>query len=100
MIELTITLDHIDYNDLARLLLPMLEDKLSGEGLAGRLLLDPARTQALVKELLNRMSQKQKDELLVKYVNQNSSKAIGKLEDIAEKNGVTLRLSGISAKTL
>ena len=100
MIELTIQVDHIDYADLAELLLPMLADQLPKDGLAGRLLRSPDKAQALVKELLNRMPQHQKDELLTKYVNQNSGKAIAKLEEMAAKNGVSMKLRDISAKTL
>lgn len=100
MIELTVKVDYVNYNDLADLLLPMVEDKLPKDGLAGRLLKDPARAEALVKELLNRMSQKQKDELLIKYINQNSIKAMRTLEDMAAKNGVSMRLGDIRAKTL
>ena len=100
MIELTIRVDHIDYNDLAELLLPMLSDQMPKDGLMGRLLRNPEKAQGLVMELLNRMPQSQKDELLVKYINQNSGKAIAKLEDMAAKNGVSMKLRDVRAKTL
>ncbi len=100
MIELTIKVDHIDYNDLAELLLPMLSDQLPKDGLMGRLLRDPKRAQGLINELLNKMPQHQKDELLVKYINQNSGKAMAKLENMAAQNGVSMRLRDVSAKTL
>ena len=100
MIELTIKVEHIDYNDLAELLLPLLMDQLPKDGLAGRLLRSPEKAQGLVKELLSRMPQSQKDELLAKYINQNSGKAMDKLEEMAAKNGVSLKLRDVSAKTL
>ena len=100
MKELTIRVDHIDYNDLAELLLPMLSDQLPKDGLMGRLLRNPEKAQGLVMELLNRMPQSQKDELLVKYINQNSGKAIAKLEDMAAKTGVSMKLRDVRAKTL
>lgn len=100
MIELTIRVDHIDYNDLAELLLPMLSDQMPKDGLMGRLLRNPEKAQGLVMELLNRMPQSQKDELLVKYINQNSGKAMAKLEDMAAKNGVSMKLRDVHAKTL
>lgn len=100
MIELTIKVEHIDYNDLAELLLPLLTDQLPKDGLAGRLLRSPEKAQGLVKELLNRMPQSQKDELLAKYINQNSGKAMEKLEEMAAKNGVSMKLRDVSAKTL
>ena len=46
------------------------------------------------------MSQDQKDELLVKYINQNSAKAMDKLENMAARNGVSMKLGKISAKKL
>ena len=67
MIELTIKVDSVNYSDLAELLLPMLSDRLPKGGLVGRLMNSPERTEKLVKEILSRMSQDQKDELLVKY---------------------------------
>ena len=100
MIELTIKVDAINYNDLAELLLPMLSDQLPKDGLMGKLLHSPERAEGLVKELLERMSQAQKDELLVKYINRNSNKAMDKLEEMAAKNGVSIKLSSVSAKTL
>ena len=100
MIELTIKVDSVNYSDLAELLLPMLSDRLPKDGLVGRLMNSPERTEKLVKEILSRMSQDQKDELLVKYINQNSTKAMGKLEDMAARNGVSMKLGKISAKKL
>ncbi|MBR6521114.1 MAG: hypothetical protein IKT47_00430 [Oscillospiraceae bacterium] len=100
MIELTIRVDSINYTDLSELLLPMLSDRLPKDGLMGRLLNSPERAESLVKEILGRMSQEQKDELLVKYINQNSDKAMDKLEDMAARNGVSMKLGKISAKTL
>jgi len=100
MIELTVKLENINYNDLAELLLPMLSDQLPKDGLMGRLLQSPEKTHNLVIELLNRMPQSKKDELLVKYINQNSDKAIAKLEDTAARNGVSMKLSSVSAKKL
>ena len=100
MIELTIRVDSINYTDLAELLLPMLSDRLPKDGLMGRLLNSPERAESLVKEILGRMSLEQKDELLVKYINQNSYKAMDKLEDMAARNGVSMKLGKISAKTL
>jgi len=100
MIELTIKVDHIDYNDLAELLLPMLSDRLPKDGLMGRLLNSPERAEKLVKEILGRMSQEQKDELLVKYINQNSVKAMTELEKAASRSGVSLKLRDIGAKKL
>ena len=54
MIELTIKVEHINYEDLADLLLPMLMEQVPKEGLAGYLLRSPDKTEALVKELLSR----------------------------------------------
>ena len=100
MIELTIKVDSINYADLAELLLPMLSDRLPKDGLMGRLLNSPERAEKLVKEILGRMSQEQKDELLVKYINQNSVKAMTELEKAASRSGVSLKLRDISAKKL
>ena len=100
MIELTIKVDSVNYSDLAELLLPMLSDRLPKDGLMGRLLNSPERAEKLVKELLGRMTQEQKDELLVKYINQNRFKAMDKLEEAAARNGVSMKLRDISAKKL
>ena len=100
MIELTIRVDSINYTDLAELLLPMLSDRLPKDGLMGRLLNSPERSEKLVKEILGRMSQEQKDELLVKYINQNSVKAMTELEKAASRSGVSLKLRDIGAKKL
>ena len=100
MIELTIRVDSINYTDLAELLLPMLSDRLPKDGLMGRLLNSPERAEKLVKEILGRMSQEQKDELLVKYINQNSVKAMTELEKAASRSGVSLKLRDIGAKKL
>jgi|GEM_PF-3688041 len=100
MIELTIKVDSVNYADLAELLLPMLSDRLPKDGLMGRLLNSPERAEKLVKEILGRMSQEQKDELLVKYINQNSVKAMTELEKAASRSGVSLKLRDIGAKKL
>lgn len=100
MIEVTIKVDSVNYADLAELLLPMLSDRLPKDGLMGRLLNSPERAEKLVKEILGRMTQEQKDELLVKYINQNSVKAMTELEKAAARNGVSLKLRDISAKKL
>ena len=100
MIEVTIKVDSVNYADLAELLLPMLSDRLPKDGLMGRLLNSPERAEKLVKEILGRMTQEQKDELLVKYLNQNSGKAMTELEKAAARNGVSLKLRDISAKKL
>lgn len=98
MIELTIKVEQIDYNDLAELLLPLLSEQLPKSGLMGHLLRSPEKAQGLITELLARMPQKQKDELMARYINQNSSKAAAKLEEMAAKNGVSLKLSEVIAK--
>jgi len=92
--------DSVNYADLAELLLPMLSDRLPKDGLMGRLLNSPERAEKLVKEILGRMSQEQKDELLVKYINQNSVKAMTELEKAASRSGVSLKLRDIGAKKL
>ena len=94
MIELTIKVDSVNYSDLAELLLPMLSDRLPKDGLVGRLMNSPERTEKLVKEILSRMSQDQKDELIgwigqrtVKHIDIAAEELLCMNQDCAEERG-------------
>ncbi len=100
MIELTIKVDNIDYDSLAELLFPILMEQVPKDGLAGRLLNQPDKAHGVMKTILGRMSQQQRDELLVKYFQKNRGAAARRLEDVAARNGVNMHISDISAKTL
>lgn len=103
MIELKLRLDKVDYDALAELLLPMLFEQMSEAADApvwSRVLLrSQGMTERAAKAVLDRMSEEQKDALLVRYVNKNSPALCHLLEDMAARSGVHVKLGGAYAAT-
>lgn len=99
MIEITLKVDRVDYDALAELLLPALLGQMEQNSLGRIFVRSPEAAQGAAKKLLARLSQEKKDELLVKYLNQNRDKAEKALEEMAGRSGVSLRVCDISAKS-
>lgn len=98
MIELTLKIDEIDYDALAKLLLPALIEQLEQNSLGRIFVRSPDAARSAAMNLLSRMTQEKKDALLAKYITQNGEKAAAVLEDMAGKNGIKLKISSVSAE--
>ena len=102
MIELKLLVDEVDYDSLAEMLLPLVQDKLrdSGGMLGGMLSGSPEMAAAMARRALRAMSQEKKDELLVQLVMKNRGTLLQKGGELAEKNGNKLHLYDVSARKI
>lgn len=92
--ELKITISDVDYDSLARILLPMLRERLDGTVL-GRL----GVNEATAAGILRRLPQEKKDALLAAYVNRNKAKVIATLQDAARLKGVGVTIDDVRMNT-
>lgn len=97
MLELRIQVDDIDYENAAEGLIPLLAEQLSKEN-SNPLIKAFASSQGAVtgaaKAMLKVLTQKQKDELVIKCFNSNKAKLIDLAETEAAKNNVKIRILG------
>ena len=98
MIELKLLVDEVDYDSLAKTLLPLVQDKLRDSG--GMLSGSPEMAAAMARRALRAMSQEKKDELLVQLVMKNRGTLLQKGGELAEKNGIKLHLYDVSARKI
>ena len=102
MIELKIALDDIDYNTLAELMMDSLKRHYDPSDdsipIWGKLLLSSQGvTKSTVTAILSKLPQDKKDELAVRFINQNKYKIKEKLEQMAYNSGVNVKISGVEA---
>ena len=101
MIELTVRLDNIDYDSVAEFLIPLLSDKIDRGGILGSMLAkNPEMATGVFKTILNKMTQEQRDELVVQQIQKNRDSLIRKGAQAAAKNGISMQISDISARKL
>ena len=95
MIQLSLSLDDIDYAAASELLLPLLAEQLKKEhALVGGLLGSHA-AEALTKSILNGMPQEKKDALLVKAAEAHKAEIAAKLESILREKNINLSIKDI-----
>lgn len=97
MIELTMQVSDFDYSETLERFLPdiinLLQENESVNPLIRKAITaTPDVAKAIVKTILAAMSQSQKEALTVKFLNKNMESLCASLNEVAEKNGVILRL--------
>ncbi len=97
MIELTMQVSDFDYSETLERFLPdiinLLQENESVNPLVRKAITaTPDVAKAIVKTILAAMSQSQKEALTVKFLNKNMESLCASLNEVAEKNGVILRL--------
>ena len=97
MIKLEIEIDDIDYSALAEQLLPLLGDRLRGDGTPFASLLGSGAAGPMAKALLSRTPKATKDRLAAELIEKNSGRLRDTLERAAADKGVDLRIGRIRA---
>ena len=97
MIELTMQVSDFDYSETLERFLPDIINLLQENENVNPLIrmavtATPDAAKAIVKTILAAMSQSQKEALTVKFLNKNMESLCASLNEVAEKNGVILKL--------
>lgn len=103
LVELSITLDEIDFDSVAELLTPVMEGQLQNGSFpawAKMLLLAGGTNAETVKKLLAKIPESKKEEFLVQAINYKTDQSARKLEDYAVKKGIRLKVTRLGAKKL
>ena len=97
MIQISITLDDVDFDGLIDQYLPFLLEKLkNGDGPGS--LLSAGVPAGLARSALHRLPQDKKERLAAELINKNSDRLAEKIEDLARENGVGIKIGGITAR--
>ncbi len=101
MIEFRLLVDEIDYEKLARLLVPLLADKMKEKGgvasfLGGR----KGAMTAMALQMIKTMDQSERDELLLRLVAEKSDTVVSKINESSEKKALGVHVSAVSAQKL
>ena len=97
--EITLKISDVDYDALADVLLPLMEEQMSGSVWCPAPRASGGRATQAAKAMLRRMPQKRKDAMLAGYINRSGDKIAGLLMDAARAKGLTLKVSDVRAKT-
>lgn len=99
--EIRISVDNIDYDALAEIMMPMLLEHFSNDKddvMTRLLLLSQGFTEATVRKILSKMPQQKKDELMIKLINNNKPKIIKGLTGMAAGQGIHLSVTDVDAR--
>jgi hypothetical protein len=104
MLELKLKVSELDYDSLTELLLPAIFEQM-GQGsdspLWSRLLFSSqGLTESAAKAVLKKMSKEKKDELLIKYINKNSSKIAELFMKMALGQGINMTIDEVKAVSI
>lgn len=97
---LGLSISKIDYSALAEKYLPVIADSISGQRhpivsvIAGLLKLPPK----MYSFLINKLKQETKDEAVAFLINTNQQKLITLAENAAQKQGIHLKIAGITVE--
>ena len=103
MIELRVVIDKIDYDSLAGLLAPVIEEQIKMGGIpvwAKLLFLGRGINEDSVKSFLQKLPEGAKDSLASSVINSNGDKVCEMLEKFARENGVRLKVKKATAEKL
>lgn len=95
MFELRIVVDDIDYENAADGLIPLLAQQLEKENsnpLTRAFVSSKNAVAGAIKAILRMMTQKQKDELVIKCFESNKQKLITAVEREAQKRNVEIKI--------
>lgn len=96
MIKLELEISEVDYEALLNLL-PQMGEQLRRSGNPVGMLLSNGMSTGMAKRVLSTLSQEQKDRLAADLINGNSQKLIDKTEELAQQNGVGLKIASVEA---
>ena len=101
MIEVRITLDEIDYDELTEYLVPYIAEKMEKKGgVAALMSRNPGAMAAMARQFLKTLDQKKKDEFVVKMLMDNKSTVLNKLNDSIHEYVSGVRIQGVEAYRL
>ena len=103
MIELRVVIDNIDYDSLAGLLAPVIEEQIKSGVIpawAKLLFLGRGINEDSVKSFLQKLPEGAKDSLASSVINSNGDKVREMLEKFARENGVRLKVKKATAEKL
>ena len=101
MVEVKLLIDHIDYDSLVDLLMPLVVDSLQAKGgIVGKIGSKEGKLAKMAHKLLGRMSQEKKDGKLVDLAAKKRDVIIEKLSDAAEKKGIGVQICDISVRKI
>jgi hypothetical protein len=95
MIELTVRLDEIDYDSLAEYLVPLFADKIDRGGILGGMLSkNKGMATGIVKTILSKMTQEQRDRLVAEQLTKNREKLLKAANEAAARQGIRGKVTG------
>ena len=101
MIEIKMTVDDVDYEEILETLYPLLEErlynKIENPLLAGLLSKMKGLPMVTIKEMLKTLPQKTKDELVVLCLNYYKENIVRMLTDTLERHGIPLNIQDMEA---
>lgn len=101
MVEVKLLIDHIDYDSLVDLLMPLVVDSLQAKGgIVGKIGSKEEKLTKMAHKLLGRMSQEKKDDKLVDLAAKKRDVIIEKISDAAEKKGIGVQICDISVRKI
>ena len=101
MIELTVRLDNIDYFSLAEYLVPLMTDQIDRGGILGSMMAkNPNMATGIVKTILGKMTQEQRDEFLCQQLEKNRDALIRKGTQAAARQRIQVQICDVSARKL
>ena len=101
MIEVRITLDEIDYDELAEYMIPYIAEKMEKKGgVAALMSRKPGAMTAMARQFLKTMNQKKKDEFVLKMLMDNKSTVLKKLNGSIREYVSGVRIQDVAAYRL
>ena len=101
MIEIKMTVDDVDYEEILETLYPLLEErlynKIENPLLAGLLSKMKGLPMVTIKAMLKTLPQKPKDELVVLCLNYYKENIVRMLTDTLERHGIPLNIQDMEA---
>ena len=101
MIEIKMTVDDVDYEEILETLYPLLEErlynKIENPLLAGLLSKMKGLPMVTIKAMLKTLPQKTKDELVVLCLNYYKENIVSMLTDTLERHGIPLNIQDMEA---
>ena len=101
MIQLNITIEDIDYGSVAEFLAPAFEDQYQNGDLPGwarLLLVAGGSTAETVRKIVEKIPDDKKEDMIVRVVNYKTERTARKLEEIAAKRGIRIRIGDVGAR--
>ena len=97
MLEVKISTDRIDYEELARFAAPLLAKHLTEKGGAAAFLgKREGLLTALAVQLVKAMSEQDREELLIRLITERSGEIAGRFNDFLEQEGVGVHVGDVT----